>query len=261
VSDIDPALFALTATTPPVVMLLRGADVQAPVPHLEWTIGDLAAHMVSIVRAYTAAAAGLSPVGPDVRTINENNARLIAETSESTASGLADALDVATADFVAGNGRLERSQPVPFYGDLTTSAGVQARLLLGDRLMHWWDLATTLGQRLSVDPEVVRLAIDGSFDALPDFVVPERAEGFTATFEFRIRGAPSRFLVFTDGVLTVRGDAPGRVDCRITADPMAYALFAFGRGPRWRPLFKREMVISGRRPWVANKLSAIIDAP
>jgi hypothetical protein len=104
VRDTDPAPSALTATTPPVVTLLRGVDPQRRVPHLEWTIGDLGAHMVSIVRAYTAAATGPSPVGPDVRTINENNARLLAETPESTTPDLADALDASIADFVAVNG-------------------------------------------------------------------------------------------------------------------------------------------------------------
>jgi uncharacterized protein (TIGR03083 family) len=261
-SDTDAGLSALTLATPPVAALLRGADPRSSVPHLEWTIGDLGAHMVSIVRAYTAAALGRSPIGPDLGGMDGNNARLIAATPEESASDLADALETETAAFVAANEPLPRGEQVPFYGDVVTiSAAGLARMLLGDRLVHWWDLATALGEKLTIESDLARLAFDGYFEVLPAFVLPEAAKGVTATYEIRIRGAAPRFLVFSDGTLTVSRDSPGRVHCRISAEPMAYALTALNRGSRWRPLLTGQVVIWGRRPWLANKLGTLIYAP
>jgi uncharacterized protein (TIGR03083 family) len=261
VSDTDPALSALTTTTPPTATLLRGADLQRPVPHLEWTIGDLGAHMVSVVRAYTMAAQGRSPIGPDLWKIDENNARLIAETPETSAPDLADALETESAAFVAASEPLPRGQQVPFYGDVSISAGAQAGMLLGDRLVHWWDVATALGQQFSADSELALPAVAASFEVMPEFLVREAAKGFTATYEIRIRGLPPRFLVFDDGALTVSDQRQGRVDCRISADAMAYVLMALRRGSRWRPILRREVVISGKRPWLALKLEKLVQLP
>lgn len=260
-SQTDDALSALTLATPPVAALLRGADVQRQIPHLAWTIGDLGAHMVSVVRAYTAAAKGQRPIGPDLFKIDENNARLIAETPEESSFDLADALELETATFVAANEELPRGQHVPFYDDLTISAAGSVRMLLGDRVIHWWDLTTALGEKPSVDSEFARLAFDGYFEVLPLFVIPGASKELTATFEIRIRGNPPQFLVFDNGVLTVSDDVPGRVDCRISADALAYGLMALGRGSRWRPIVRRDVVIWGRRPWLATRLEKLIYAP
>lgn len=129
VTDQDPALTALTGTVSAVSGVLRGAgSMDLRVPHLEWTVGEVAQHLVSVVRAYTAAEQGSGPVGPDLTKVPENNARLLAATAERTPTALAGALEASTATFVATNEQLLRDQRVPYYGDLTITAAGAAGL-------------------------------------------------------------------------------------------------------------------------------------
>jgi uncharacterized protein (TIGR03083 family) len=259
VSERDAALSALGATASRVSSLLRSAnDPSVRLPHLEWTIGDLGAHLVSIIRAYSAAAQGEAAVGPDVAKRSENNARLIASTPERSLNDLADALDIGTAEFVAANEMLEREQRVPFYGDLTITAAGAARAMLFDQLVHGWDIATTLARRWNIDASDARLALDALPEVLPLVPTSDAARGFTATLEMRIRGSRPYFLIFDDGVLTVAPDrGVRRVDCHISAAPSPYLLVSAGRGSRWRPVLTGRIITYGRRPWLANKVKTI----
>jgi len=259
----DPALSALTTTASRVSSCLRSAnDPGVRVPHLDWTIGDVGAHLVSISRAYTAAAEGRAAVGPDLTKGDENNARLIASTPERSLSDLADALDRETAAYVVANEVREREEQVLFYGDLTISAACAARLLLYDWLVHGWDVATTMHQTWTIDAADARLALDAFPEVLPLLVNGDAASGFTATYEMRMRGGRPYFLLFDDGVLTVSFDRGGRrVDCHISAAPSPYLLVSAGRGSQWRPVLTGQIVMYGRRPWLANRFKAIFGSP
>jgi uncharacterized protein (TIGR03083 family) len=262
-TDRDAALRALTAVVLTVSDLLRGADdLDVRVPMLEWTIGQVALHLVSIVRAYTGAEEGSGPVGPDLTKTAENNARLIASTPERTPNGLADALDAASAAFVAANERLSRDQRVPFYGDLTITASGAARLLLRELLIHGADIAAGLGRTWSIDPNTALLALDAFPEVLPCLVKADGAQGFTATYEIRMRGAKPYFLVFENGALTVSPKPGARhVDCRISADPATYLTVTAGRASQWRAIFTGKIVTTGRRPWLANKFDKLFETP
>jgi uncharacterized protein (TIGR03083 family) len=263
VTDSDPTLSALASATSRVSTLLRSTDdLAVRVPHLEWTVGDVGAHLVSIARAYTTAIQDGLAVGPDVTKGDENNARLIASTPERSRRDIADALDVGTAAFVAANAPLSRQQAVPFYGDLTVTAGCASKLLLYDWLVHGWDLATTLGHAWNINARDARLALDAFPEILPHIVKDVAASGFTATYEMRIRGSQPYFLVFNDGVLTVSSDrGTRRVDCRISAAPSPYLLVSAGRGSQWRPVLTGRIVTYGRRPWLVNKFKSIFGSP
>jgi uncharacterized protein (TIGR03083 family) len=246
-----------------VSTILRSADDPAVrVPHLDWTVGDVGAHLVSIARAYTAAIQDGVAVGPDVTKGDENNARLIAITPERSPNDLADALDVCTTAFVAANARLSRQQSVPFYGDLRVTADCAAKLLLYDWLLHGWDVATTLGYEWIIDATDARLALDAFPEVMPLIVRDSGASRLTATYEMRIRGSEPYFLLFNDGALTVSSDRGTRgVDCHISAAPSPYLLVSAGRGSRWRPILTGQIVTYGRRPWLANKFKSIFGSP
>ena len=193
---------------------------------------------------------------------DENNARLIATTPERSLRDLADALDIGTAAFVAANEQLSRQQQVPFYGDLTVTAGCEARLLLYDWLVHGWDVATTLGLTWNIAAGDARLALDAFSEILPVIIKDGAASGFTATYEMRIRGSLPYLLVFNDGNLTVSSDRNGRrVDCHISAAPSPYLLLSAGRGSQWRPVLTGQIITYGRRPWLASKFKTIFGSP
>lgn len=262
-TDSDATLSALAATTSRVSRILRWADDPAVrVPHLDWTVGEVGAHLVSIARAYTNATQEGVAVGPDVTKGDENNARLITNTPERSLSDLADALDACTAEFVAANAQLSRQQDVPFYGDLRITAGCAAKLLLYDWLVHGWDVATTLGHKWRIDATDARLALDAFPEIMPLIVKDGGASRLTATYEMRIRGSRPYFLRFDSGVPTVSSDRGcRRVDCYISAAPSPYLLVSAGRGGRWRPILTGQIVAYGRRPWLANKFESIFGSP
>jgi hypothetical protein len=51
------------------------------------------------------------------------------------------------------------------------------------------------------------------------------------------------------------------VDCRISADPVAFLLVAYGRQAQWRPVLLGRMTAWGRRPWRAFALKRLLVNP
>ena len=92
------------------------------------------------------------------------------------------------------------------------------------------------------------------------FVDPSAA-GFTATFGLHLRGGPDYTLVFTNGELATSDGRPPAADCRISADPVAYLLSAYGRIPPWKVAATAKMVAYGREPWLAFKLGTLLRSP
>jgi hypothetical protein len=92
-------------------------------------------------------------------------------------------------------------------------------------------------------------------------VVAERARGFTATYQLRLRGQGTYTFRFENGDLTIGGRYDGPVHCRISADPATYLLAGMGRIGPARSALTGRMLTDGRKPWLAGRLSQLVEAP
>jgi hypothetical protein len=68
-------------------------------------------------------------------------------------------------------------------------------------------------------------------------------------------------LHFDDGDLTVEPEPSGRVDCHLSADPVAFMLVGWGRIGQGPAILKGQLLAWGRKPWLGLKLRSLLRNP
>lgn len=147
---------------------LPGHGGATPVPHLDWTVAETAAHMVSVLRR----ALGDSRRARSLPELAELNAVGVDEVAE---RGLARLADLMEDDLAAVAGVL----PIPpdnFVVDL--HAGLRADLttgasyILADLQVHAWDIAVAAGRPWTIDPDRARTTVLTVFPAAGPWLKP-----------------------------------------------------------------------------------------
>lgn len=73
-----------------------------------------------------------------------------------------------------------------------------------------------------------------------------------ATYLIAVRGGPRWAVRFRDGTASIE-QPQGRIDCRLSVDPVAFLLVAYGRVSQWGPITRGQLLAWGRRPWLGFK--------
>lgn len=230
-----------------------------PVPGLEWSTIEVAAHVLSVLRGYQRAVTTGESLWLSTTSGPEDNQRHIDETSERAPAELSSA--------IASEGQTMRatldtaSGAVPAFGHLACAPEIILGVNLGDVLVHGLDLSRALGRRWVIDAPDAVAVLRAVFEIVPDFVDPEAARGLTATYGLRLRGGPSFGFSFHDGILDVQQYRPAHADCRMLASPVALLLTSYGRVPVWRPALTGQIVAYGRKPWLAPRFNGLFLPP
>ncbi len=119
-----------------------------------------------------------------------------------------------------------------WHGGITLTLAELTGLLVGEQLMHGYDIAAATGIPWSISVDDAALAFVGYRAVLLRTVDPDGAHGHTATYRVDLGVAGRLTVRFTDGVVALVPAYRGPVDCEITADPVAMLLVATGRLPR-----------------------------
>ena len=252
--DWDAVRSTCERTSVRVAGLIRSAsDPGAKVPGLDWTVADVAAHLVSLTHRYEAFLRGngeaMTTSMPDL------NAEQLAAFAGRDLSELADLLERGTASLLAlcPSG----DAPARFFDSDSDCASTIA-LRVEELLVHGLDLARAAGVPWPITADEALIAIAGIAMILPNFVDREAARGFRATYELRLRRGPTLGIAFADGAATVTHGAVQRADCRISAEPVAYLLTALGRRSQWRSALTGKVLAFGRKPWLAFRFEKLI---
>ena len=263
--DLAAVRAALQRVAPNVAGLVRSApDAGAPVPGSDWTVGDVAAHLVIGAEAYAGYATGATNAVFDVSDIaggslTRSSAALLDAERERDLPGLADRMEsAATAVLQASEGRgaddivLWNGQPI----------GLSAMLGIGlaEFLLHGRDLAKALSQPWPIEPGDARLVLASALPVLPLLVDPVTTAHAHARYDLRVRGGAHVVLAIGDGTLRV-GPPDSSVDCHVSADPVALLLVAYGRTSQWGPILTGKLVAWGRKPRLGPKLVSYLVAP
>jgi hypothetical protein len=256
--DVDAAVGAHERASSRFADLVRSLPPEPQtVVGSEWSTVEVGAHVLSLFRGYTRAAAGIAPLWPSLDGV-AGNQRLLDETPERSPGELADALEVAGGEMRAAFA--DSDAPITVFGDLAASAAAILGINAADVLLHGLDLARTTGTAWAIDQRDAMLGFVSLVEILPAFVKPE-VTGFSATYGLHLRRNSDWMLAFDRGTLRIEPGRPERADCRISATPRGWMLAGYGRISPTRALLTGQVVPYGRKPWLAPRFGQQFNPP
>jgi uncharacterized protein (TIGR03083 family) len=267
-----------------VTALLRTVTDTAAPALGDWNLGELAMHLSQVWLVVPGLArADLSELHeliPSVAgTAGDSVVRDIWDLGDTTVLGvqsdlerdlcvLADRIEGRAAQFVA---YLDGRTPEEPRAWLVEGACVTLQMLtchlLSETITHGYDIARAAGRPWDIAPAHAAMVLNGFIVQVlrtidPSALVdPERAGQATATYELRIRDSATYHFVFDGGQLHVEDPSPRRVDCHISADPVALLLLMWGRRSQWQAIGRGQLRAWGRKPWLGFQLRAMIRNP
>jgi uncharacterized protein (TIGR03083 family) len=245
VVDVASARNALETQTPRTMELLAGiTDPGTPIPGSEWTVGEAAAHLAIGAEGYSEYARGLERRYPvDLADVPGSHRRAFAAMPVRDGRKLAEMLEAGIELFLdATEGRAD--DRLRWHGDLTLSCATTTCTLLGEQLLHGWDIAQTLHVPWEIGPAAARLVIAG---VVPIFELRVNRSGgaeIEAEYELAVEGGPQLFALFRHGRLSIGNAATGTVDCRLGGGPVTWLLALYGR-VRWDELLSTGKITVG----------------
>ncbi len=228
-----------------------------------WTVGDVGAHLAVALVGFTEAAGGdFGTVAPHIPATGVFAERLSAVTAATLTiepdrdpRHLSRLIVERVDGFLHATAGLSGAERIatPWYGDgASLSLATATAMLLGEQVMHGYDVAGTLGRPWPISVDDARLMTRAITSMMPLAANPVTTARLHATYGVSVRNGGPRFVVAVDHGTVVVEPADGRrVDCHLSADPLTFALVAYGRTGQWGPIAAGRLRAWGWQPWLA----------
>lgn len=185
---------------------------------------------------------------------------------------LADRIETRAQEYLGECQGADPNAPRPWLIDgVTVRQSTLTYHLLSETLMHGYDIAQAARRPWRIEPAHAAMVLSRFNLAIAQAVGPRafvngaKAAGVRATFDIHIRGGDSFLFIFQDGDLRVEvrssGKAGRKVDCHISADPVAFLMVFWARQSQWSAIAKGKLLAWGRKPWLGPQLRALIRNP
>ncbi len=237
--------------------LRSGVAATDPVPNLEWNVGRLGAHIVSLAQFYEKAQNERLEL-PDFSqpsSVEEFSAATSADVGTTDPQELADMLVPELQKFIDRLGK-DGDAPAKWYQhDLTVQqiGGV----VLSELLVHHIDLVGATGEPkavVKVTGDQARAAFRGLFVASGYLVNPKVARKCTGTIHIHLTGSDGgdhwTTTIANGGAVTTPG-RPDDADFHTRAEPVALLLTSLGRSSQVVALLTGQIIGYGRKPLLA----------
>ncbi|MDQ4145500.1 MAG: maleylpyruvate isomerase N-terminal domain-containing protein [Actinomycetota bacterium] len=264
--DLGAGIEALRKATERFTSLVRNIeDPTARTRGLDWSLADTAAHVLLTVRYDLGTLQGTRQPyavidGDILRSGTLHNAEMLRSEPERDPGKLADLIDEAIEEFIVEAQRHDPRDSAPLAGGKAMTVANLVGTILGEVILHGYDIARTIGTQMQIDPGAARLAVYATTATLP-LAVDERATAdLDVRLEMRIRGGEA-FVVHIDYGAARTEPTGARADFYMSSDPLAYLLVGFGRSGPLRQVLRGKMISWGRRPSLALKLPTFFRKP
>jgi uncharacterized protein (TIGR03083 family) len=256
-SYLDEVTAALGEVSEQFMSLVQNAsnpDQRVP-KSPEWTIKDVTAHVTSVVPRFSLGPQGAgewAQTPGELPELNQRQGQALADLSvdqlvQTQRSDLKSLLDQ-----IRGYGD---APPVfGFHGGASVGADIALGILLGEFVVHGWDIARATSRPWPIRPRHAELILRGVDPVLPGFVNRSAAGVLTATFRFKMRGQGTHVYSFVNGRLDVNPGTGRKIDAHISAEPVAALLVLYQRESQWKHIAMGRMLAWGRKPWLALTL-------
>jgi hypothetical protein len=243
----------IVTTTAKVGDQLRALpDGDLRLSRVKWSAVELGAHLVSLPRRYRRMITTPQPFPASLAAENERAVTLVPERDP---SALADLLGTEVAGLLDAFGD-DGERAVWYFTVEHTVAGLGG-ILLGELLVHGWDLADARDQPWPITRPQALACLRGILPAIVLAIDPDVAPQAAGTYHVRLRGADDWTFRVHDGVVTVERGRPHRADLHLSADPVVFLCNAYGLVTSVRAALSGGVIAWGRRPWLAARFGRL----
>lgn len=242
VIDLAAGRRTLRELTPTTVGLISSlTDRGVPMPGSEWTVGEAVAHMVLGAELYAEYAQGVErPASIDHADPAGSHRRKMAQLMTRDTRQLGADLQLGIDTFLKATEGRAAEDLLPWHiGPLPCAT--MTGLLLGEQLLHGYDIAQTLGAEWPIGDEPAQLTVQAVLPILPALVNGEAAESVDTTYALAIGGCARVMVRFRDGACSVHPPEIGPVDCHLSGDPIAWLMALYGR-VSWEELLRTARI-------------------
>ncbi len=240
---------------------VRRAGSAGPVRRSAWTPTGVAAHVLSVVHRYTR------------RDLRSRDGRFggAAEMRSANDDQVVDLAHRPVDDVLAEiGGELDRLRSIlppaadlderlPFHSGIEVDAAGHLGNLVGEFVVHAWDIAVARGDRFPIDERTALVVGNALVQTGPGFVDRDAPPVRAA---IRARGAVPWLLDFGSSGLESRPLRAGEsVDVAVRAPIATMVLAFYGRYTLVESARHGMLVTGGRRPWRAVRLTGATDVP
>lgn len=238
------------------------SDTSTRIPASEWTVRDAAVHLAGSNHRHIALANGGASTATtlDKRDLDTRTREHNAENPEADPRTLANQIRDGFVELMEVMAKVPADRIIAYHGGLRPSLARMACVLLGEYLLHGYDVATAVGSPWPIEPGHAALAVDAYRMAYPLIFQPLAAAELRATYRIDVPGTAPFFVRITDGAyeeLTV----PPSIDCVISADPVTALLVQSGRLNQWPAIALGCLIFAGARPEVGPRFAGLFVFP
>ncbi|MGH3914940.1 MAG: maleylpyruvate isomerase N-terminal domain-containing protein [Pseudonocardiaceae bacterium] len=204
----------------------------------------------------------------DMGDLDEMTTRAVGSDPERDPAVLADRIEARAEEYFRECAGADPDEPCPWLVQgATVRRSTLTYHLLNETVMHGYDIAHAAGRKWRIEPAHAAMV-------LGRFIVPvlqtldsrvmvneAKATGVQAAYDVRIRGGDSFHFLFDGGALQIAEPSSRRVDCHISAEPVAFLMVIWSRWNQWSAIAQGKLIAWGRKPWLGPRLRTLLRNP
>jgi hypothetical protein len=123
--------------------------------------------------------------------------------------------------------------------------------MLGDQMLHGYEMAAAIGRPWPIDPHDALLILDAHLPLFGAMLHRERTSGLDAAIGIQLRSGPEVTARFTDGAYAVEEGMAASLDATMSVDPVAFLMIESGRLSRYEAAALGLLEVGGSQPDLA----------